>query len=33
MVADSLVAMLECSAKFMGPVHAGDTLYPLLEIT
>jgi acyl dehydratase len=33
LVADSLVAMLDCSASFKGPVHAGDTLYPLLEIT
>ncbi len=33
MVSDSLVAMLECSAKFVGPVYAGDTLYPMLEIT
>lgn len=33
LVADSLVAMLECSAKFVGPVYAGDTLYPMLEIT
>jgi acyl dehydratase len=33
LVADSLVAMLECSAKFVGPVYRGDTLYPLLEIT
>ena len=33
LVADSLVAMLECSASFKGPVYAGDTLYPLLEIT
>lgn len=33
LVADSLVAMLECSAKFLGPVYAGDTLYPMLEIT
>jgi acyl dehydratase len=32
LVADSLVAMLECSAKFVGPAYAGDTLYPLLEI-
>ena len=32
-VSDSLIAMLECSAKFLGPVHAGDTLYPMLEIT
>lgn len=33
LVSDSLVAMLECSAKFLGAVHAGDTLYPMLEIT
>ena len=33
LVSDSLVAMLECSAKFVGRVYAGDTLYPLLEIT
>ena len=33
LVSDSLVAMLECSAKFLGPVHVGDTLYPMLEIT
>ena len=33
LVSDSLVAMLECSAKFLGPVYAGDTLYPMLEIT
>jgi len=32
LVADSLVAMLECSAKFVRPVYAGDTLYPWLEI-
>lgn len=33
LVADSLVAMLDCSAKFVAPVHCGDTLYPQLEIT
>ena len=33
LVGDSLVAMLECSAKFVGAVYAGDTLYPMLEIT
>jgi acyl dehydratase len=33
LVSDSLVAMLECSARFVGPVYRGDTLYPLLEIT
>ena len=32
-VADSLVAMLEVSAKMVGPVYAGDTVYPMLEIT
>jgi acyl dehydratase len=32
LVADSLVAMLECSAKFVKPVYAGDTLYPMLEV-
>jgi len=33
LVRDSLVAMLECSAKFLRPAYAGDTLYPMLEIT
>jgi acyl dehydratase len=33
MVSESLVAMLECQAKFVAPVYAGDTLYPSLEIT
>jgi len=32
LVADSLVAMLECSARLVAPVYAGDTLYPSLEI-
>ncbi len=32
LVADSLVAMLECSAKLVAPVYRGDTLYPALEI-
>lgn len=32
LVADSLVAMLECSAKLLAPVYSGDTLYPALEI-
>lgn len=32
LVGESLVAMLECSAKFVAPVYAGDTLYPPLEI-
>jgi len=29
---DSLVAFLEQSSKFLGPVILGDTLYPALEI-
>ena len=33
LVSDSLIGMLECSAKILGPVYAGDTLYPMLEIT
>lgn len=32
-VSDSLVAMLEVSGKFLGPVYREDTLYPQLEIT
>ena len=28
----SLVAMLEISGKMLGPVYAGDTVYPVLEI-
>ena len=28
----SLVAMLEISGKMLGPVYAGDTVYPMLEI-
>jgi acyl dehydratase len=32
LVADSLVAMLACSAKLLAPVYVGDTLYPALEI-
>jgi len=32
LVADSLVAMLECSARLLAPVYAGDTLYPALEV-
>ena len=27
-----LVAMLEISGKMLGPVYAGDTVYPMLEI-
>ncbi len=32
-VSDSLVAMLECSSKFLGAVYAGDTVYSMLEIS
>ncbi len=31
-IGDSLIAFLEQSSKFLKPVHAGDTLYPMLEI-
>jgi len=30
---DSLVGFIEQSSKFLAPVYAGDTLYPLLEIS
>ena len=30
---DALVAFLDQSSRFLGPVYAGDTLYPLLTIT
>ena len=29
----SLVAMLEMSGKMLAPVYAGDTVYPMLEIS
>ncbi len=32
-VNESLIGLLEVSAKFLKPVYAGDTLYPMLEIT
>jgi len=28
-----LIAFVEQSSKFLRPVHAGDTLYPMLEIS
>jgi acyl dehydratase len=31
-IGDCLVAFLEQSSRFLKPVHAGDTLYPVLEI-
>ncbi len=32
-IGDSLIGMIEISAKILKPVYAGDTLYPELEIT
>ena len=32
-VADSLLGMLELSGKILGPVYAGDTLYPRLTVS
>jgi acyl dehydratase len=31
-IGDALVAFLEQSSRFMKPVYAGDTLYPVLTI-
>jgi acyl dehydratase len=31
-VGEKLIGFIEVSAKFLKPVHAGDTLYPALEI-
>src|SRR5215469_4560967 len=31
-IGDSLIGFIEVSAKFLKPVHPGDTLYPALEI-
>ena len=31
-IGDALLGFIEQSAKFLKPVHAGDTLYPMLEI-
>ena len=33
LVEDSLVAFLEQSSRFLKPVHAGDTIYPALEVS
>jgi acyl dehydratase len=30
---ESLIGFLEQSSKFLKPVHAGDTIYPALEVT
>ena len=32
LIGDALVAFLEQSSKFLHPVYAGDTLYPLLRV-
>jgi acyl dehydratase len=32
-IGDALLGFIEQSAKFLKPVFAGDTLYPMLEIT
>jgi acyl dehydratase len=32
-VGDALIAFTEQSSKFLKPVYAGDTLYPMLEIS
>ena len=32
LVQDSLKGLLEQSTRFLAPVYAGDTLYPLLEV-
>jgi acyl dehydratase len=33
LVDDSLIAFTECTFKFLGPVYAGDTVYPALAVT
>jgi acyl dehydratase len=33
MIGDALLGFIEQSARFLKPVYAGDTLYPMLEIT
>ena len=32
-IGDALIGFVEQSSKFLKPVHPGDTLYPMLEIT
>jgi acyl dehydratase len=32
MIGDALLGFIEQSAKFLKPVHAGDTLYPMLVV-
>jgi acyl dehydratase len=33
LVEESLIGFLEQSSRFLKPVHAGDTIYPALEVT
>ena len=33
MLGDAMVAFIEQSSRFLGPVYAGDTVYPRLTIT
>ena len=33
LVDDSLIAFTECDFRFLGPVYAGDTVYPALTVT
>jgi acyl dehydratase len=32
-IADQLIGFIEQSSRFLKPVYAGDTLYPMLEVT
>ena len=32
-IGDALIAFLEQSSRFLKPVYAGDTLYPMLAVT
>lgn len=33
MIDESMIALIEQSSKFLGPVYSGDTVYPALTIT
>lgn len=33
LVEDSLMGFIDQSSRFLNPVYAGDTLYPMLEVT
>ena len=30
---DALIAFIEQSSKFLKPLYAGDTVYPMLQVT